>query len=260
MLLCVAATREVIGPKREQKRGNVVKAQIRSFAYVFRDRNATLLIIAMFLFLTGIFGRLGIMGYYFIYIVENKNLLAAFATVMSVGMLCVNFYAPLLLNRMDKKWVGVISAVLQAIICAGFFFAGEARANVLIVVLGFFYGATNMAALVSYSLGAEIVDDNWLKNGVRSDGLIYSCISFSTKMGNAVGGSIGILALGAVGFAANTKMAPVVLTRMDAVINFGPAVLFVLAAAFFAMNGMTNAKGKENEELVKEKYGTSVSD
>lgn len=257
-IACFANTREVIGPAREQRRENVVKAQFRSFAYVFRDRNASLLIIAMFLFLTGIFGRLGIMAYYFIYVLENSALLAGFATAMSAGMLCVNFYAPYMLNHMDKKWVGVISALLQAACCVGFFFAGEARLNVPVVALGFVYGATNMAALVSYSLGAEIVDDNWLRNGVRSDGVIYSCISFSTKMGNAVGGSVGILALGAVGFAANTQMAPAVLTKMDAVINFGPAALFVLAAVFFALNGMTNEKARENEQLVREKYGTGL--
>ena len=83
-----------------------------------------------------------------------------------------------------------------------------------VVIIGFIYGATNMAGLVSYGLGAEIIDDNWLRTGTRSDGIIYSCISFSTKLGNAIGGSVGILALGAAGFVANTEMSDAVLTKL----------------------------------------------
>ena len=62
------------------------------------------------------------------------------------------------------------------------FFAGEAHMEKTIVVLGFIYGATNMCSLVSFGLGAEVIDDNWIRTGIRSDGVIYSCISFSTKL------------------------------------------------------------------------------
>ncbi len=73
-------------------------------------------------------------------------------------------------------------------------------------------------------------------------------------MGNAVGGSIGILALGAVGYVANaTDLSAQVLTRMDMVINFAPAAFYVLAAIFFVCIGITNAKAKENEEKIKSK-------
>ena len=123
----------------------------------------------------------------------------------------------------------------------------------VIVALGFAYGATNLGGIVSYTLGAEIIDDNWLRCGIRSDGVIYSCISFSTKLGNAIGGAVGILAIGLVGFKANTQMSTATLTKMNAVINFGPAIMFLMAAVLFALNGMTNELGRENEEKLKEK-------
>lgn len=110
-----------------------------------------------------------------------------------------------------------------------------------------------MGGIVSYTLGAEIIDDNWLRCGIRSDGVIYSCISFSTKLGNAIGGAVGILAIGLVGFKANTQMSTATLTKMNAVINFGPAIMFLMAAVLFALNGMTNELGRENEEKLKEK-------
>ena len=52
--------------------------------------------------------------------------IAAFGTAMTVGMLVVNFYTPKLLNKIDKKYVGVISCILQAGCCVAFYFMGEA--------------------------------------------------------------------------------------------------------------------------------------
>lgn len=249
--LCVYSTKETVQPKRVQKRQNVLRALLRSFQYVMSDRNAVFLILAMMFFLTGLFGRLGIMAYYFIYVLRNPLLAASAGTAMTVGAIVVNFYSPLLLNRVDKKWVGVFAALCQAACCIAFFYFGEVREVVPVVVISFVYGATNIVPLVSTALGAEIIDDNWIRTGIRSDGIIFSCISFSTKLGNAVGGSVGIVILGMVGFVANTEMSSAVLTRMNMVINIGPILFFVISAILFALNGMTNEKGRENEKKIK---------
>lgn len=192
--LCFLSTKETVKVKR-QVRGNTTLALLRSFQYTMGDRNARMLIGAEITFLTGVFGRLGIMTYYFVYVLDNALLTAGFATAMSLGM---------------------------------------------------------MAANVAYGLSAEIIDDNWIRTGIRSDGVIYSCISFATKLGNAIGGSIGILALGFAGFVANAELSDGVLSRMDAVINLGPMAFSLISAVFFAANRMTNAKAAENEKKIAE--------
>ena len=50
---------------------------------------------------------------------------------------------------------------------------------------------------------------------------------------------------------ANTEMSAAVLTKMNAVINFGPAVFFLLSAFFFTRVKMTNKKAKENEAIIE---------
>jgi len=256
--ICFFSTQEIIGggvrKEDENEKNRAVKNLTTSFKITFKDRNATFMIFAMLCFLTGIFGRIGIMAYYFIYIMGNAIAIASFGTAMTIGMLVVNLYAPLILNCIDKKWCGVISCFCQAACCVAFFFLGQEHASAMTVaVVGFVYGATNFGGLTSYGLGAEIIDDNWLKTGIRADGVIYSCISFSTKLGNAIGGSIGILILGAVGFVANSEMSAEVLTKMNMVINLFPVAFFLLSALFFAMVEMTNVKGKENEAKIIEK-------
>ena len=81
--------------------------------------------------------------------------------------------------------------------------------------------------------------------------MIYASISFATKLGNAIGGSIGIILLGAVGFVANTDLSASVITKMNAVINLGPAFMFLLSIIPFGFITMTNKRGKENEETIR---------
>jgi len=254
---CFTSVKEVLGGGRssEAPKQNVIVMVLSSFVKAFKDRNVAWLMIAMMVYLTGIFGRIGVMVYYFIYVLQDPMGMAAFGTAMTAGMLVVNFYAPFLLNKIDKKYVGVLSCVLQIACCVTFFFMGEAKTpSIIIAVVGFIYGATNIVTLTSVSLVGELIDDNWLRTGERSDGVIVSAISFSTKIANAIGGAIGIVLLGAVGFVANSEMEAATLTKMNAVINFGPALMFALAIIPFMMIKMTNEKSRENEQLIKEKY------
>lgn len=255
-LACFKSTKEVIGGNPAPagvKKENPLIAILRSFKNAFQDWNVACLMIAMVVYLTGVFGRIGVMVYYFLYILDDAMGMASFGTAMTAGMLVVNFYTPFLLNKVDKKYVGVLSCILQAACCVTFYFMGEAKvASIIVAVIGFLYGATNMVTLVSVSLCGELIDDNWLRTGKRSDGVIVTAVSFSTKIANAIGGSVGILILGMVGFVANTEMSAETLTKMDAVINLGPAICFLLAIIPFLMIRMTNAKGRENELKLKE--------
>ena len=256
--VCFASTKEILGSSgKKESVGDTMKNLVNSFKYTFKDRNAVFLMLAMLTFLTGLFGRIGIMAYYFIYIMGNPVLIAGFATAMSAGMLVVNFYAPFLLNRFSKKYIGAAGCILQALCCVFFFIIGENNLVGMVVPSGFLYGVTNLISISCFTLSAEIIDDNWLRTGVRSDGVIASCVSFSTKLGNAIGGSIGILALSAVGYVANAEnLSAEVLTRMDMVINFAPAALFVLGAVLFLCVGMTRDKAKANEAEIARKVAS----
>ncbi len=254
-LICFKSTKEVISGNNQDVNApkvNPVIMILSSFKNAFKDWNVACLMIAVLLYLIGIFGRISVMFYYFLYILEKPLGMAAFGSAMTAGMAVVNLYAPALLNRFDKKYVGVLACILQAACCVTFFFMGQAKISTTIVaIVGFIYGATNLVTLTSVSLCGELIDDNWIRTGKHSAGVIATAISFSTKIANAIGGAVGIAALGAVGFIANTEMSADTITKMNVVINIGPTVCFLLAIIPFLMIKMTNAKSKENEEIIK---------
>ena len=73
--VCFASAKEIIGRKDDAKKetiGDTMRNLVASFKYTFKDRDAVFLMLAMLTFLTGLFGRIGIMAYYFIYIMEIR--------------------------------------------------------------------------------------------------------------------------------------------------------------------------------------------
>lgn len=256
LLICFASIRENINQISKNKATSENKPKsslVNSFAQAFKDHDARTLIIAMAFVLVAIMGRMGIQSYMFIYVLGDPHKMAVCLTAMSIGMLFPGVYCPALLNRFDKKYIGALGNIGQGVFCIVIYFLAEKNAPLAALIAAhFLWGFFNTQQVTCFTLIAEIIDDNWIRTGHRIDGTLYSCISFANKLGNAIGGSVGILALAAVGFVANTKMERGILSNMDKVINLAPAFVFFLAAVIFLMIRMTNEKGRANEVKVQE--------
>jgi GPH family glycoside/pentoside/hexuronide:cation symporter/probable glucitol transport protein GutA len=253
-LLCIALTKEVILGKqvKKEKEDGVGKKLTESFKVAFSDRDTRNLVLAVITNMVSLFGRQGITVYFFIYVVKNPMLMSVALPAMLLGMLLTNFYAPFLLKVMNKKTAGVLGAIGNAISLVGIFLTGQAGMNTGVVICTFLNGLTNCSYIVMFSLAGDIIDDNWIRTGKRTEGVTYAVISFATKLGNAIGGSVGIVALAAAGYVANTEMSGDILTKMNAIINLSPIIFLALAMFFYARIRMNNAIAIENEKKVRE--------
>ena len=236
----------------EKKKENIFRDMAKSFKVAFADKNTRFLILGIIANMLALYGRQGITAYYFIYVLDNPMAMSTAMPAMLLGMFLTNFYTPFVLKKINKKTAGVLAAIANALSLVGLFWVGQIGSSTGAIIFSFLNGVTNMSYVVQFSLAGDIIDDNWIRTGKRTEGITYSVISFATKLGNAVGGSIGILVLSAVGYVANTQMSARVLTKVNGVINLAPIVFLILTAIFYGKVDMDNKKAMDNKIKVQE--------
>ncbi len=244
LLIAFKGTKEVVHPKKET---NTIS--VRDSLKIFvKDRNLMCLLAGMLLALVGVFGRVGIVVYYYMYVLERVDMVSICITLTTVGMLVPYFFLPIILRHMDVKKAMAISCGICTAACVLLYFA---NGNTAVILVGtFMVGAGNWLTLGSQTLIAQIIDDNELKNGFRTEGILVSVISFSTKFSSAIGSAVGVALITAVGYIPNAVQTDSVKNNMNAVINLGPAVMYAAAIIFFVMIKMTNKKAAENAALL----------
>lgn len=247
LLIAFKGTREIVVPEKTTNSLSVKE----SFQIMVKDRNLMCLLIGMILALSGVFGRVGIVVYYYMYVLERLDLVAPGITLTTVGMLIPYFFLPVLMKKIDVKKIMTISCGIMIVACLILYFAGG---NTFAILFGtFMIGAGNWLTLCSQTMVSNIIDDNEVKSGIRTEGIMTSVISFSTKCSSAVGSAVGIALISGVGYIPNAVQEAAVKSSMNAVINLGPAVMFVVAMIPFMMIRMTNKKAEENARVLSQR-------
>lgn len=248
--ICFAGTKEVVIPEKEARSVSVVE----NLKLVFGDSNIKKMLLGYLLYMCGVFGRVGIMVYFFLYVVEQPMWLSAAGTVMTIGMALPNFIAPFLTKRFEKKTLMIICLIIGAI-GGGIIFVGGNSMSLPLILVGtiLFHGCGAAVGTFSFALIAEIIDDMEVRTGKRADAIVLSVTSFSVKIGNALAGSLGVVILAAVGFVANTHHTEAVKFAMNGVINILPAILFLITLIPFGMIKMNGAKAAENQKILMQR-------
>lgn len=246
-----AKCKEVIKVEKEKQKSIPAWASLK---IVFGHRDFVLEVIYELITLTAMFGRFGVMMFYYIYVLGREDLVAALSVVMAVSQIASQFFLPWLTKKLNKKHCLCIANIGMAAGCVLIYAAGLGTARLWLVFLGTgLLGFFNVLSPLLYGLTAELVDDVQIKTGVRADGTGYSIFSFATKLGNAFGGSVGVLVLGFVGYVANAEQSVSVQYAMSGVINLGPMLLYILALIPLLMIRMNNKKAQENTEILENK-------
>lgn len=106
---------------------------------------------------------------------------------------------------------------------------------------------------MTLSMVADSVDYMELKTGIRTDGTAYATYGLATKIGNALGASIGVLLLAAFGYVANQEQTTKALNGINIVVNLIPAILFFVAAGACLLWNMSDKDADDIRVKLKEK-------
>lgn len=128
--------------------------------------------------------------------------------------------------------------------------------NMTMVIVGCcIFGLFNIGFPMSLSMVADSVDYMELKTGIRTDGSAYATYGLATKVGNALGGAIGILLLSATGYVANTQQTVSALKGINIVVNLIPAILFILSTLTCLLWRMTDRQADDIRIALAQKQG-----
>lgn len=217
-------------------------------------KNKYLMIVTLIMALqmTAFMGRIAVTSYYVIYCLGSFTMIALIMTIPSIGGIIGSFFVPFAAKKLGKKNVLMGSMIIQGIGLLIIYFAPFD--NMTMVLVGcWVFGLFNVGFPMTLSMVADSVDYMELKTGIRTDGTAYATYGLATKIGNALGGSVGVLLIGVAGYVANAQQTEAAMNGINAVVNLIPAILFFVAAAACLLWKMSDKDADDIREKLRQR-------
>lgn len=199
-----------------------------------------MMIFAMFAF----FGRMGVVIYYIIYVMQKPQYISVFMALPSIMTVLGIFITKNYIVRWGKKKVTAIGYVGAGLSLIAIYLIDPSNFTAMII-LHALYGFFCFSFPIPMSMIPESINYQEDRIGIRTDGLAYAATSLSTKVGNAFGPAMALLIMGAFGYVANAQQTPEAMQGINLATNlvFGICYLLALIPLFFyPLNAEKNAK------------------
>ncbi len=203
--------------------------------------------------------RSGANTYFFTYVMGDLKLMSGVSGIAVVGTVVGIITAPILANKIGKKWVFVIGLIITAL-GFGISWINPTSMTVLyaasiIISLG------NMLALtLSYGIQADNTTYVQYRTGKRAEAAIASLSSFIAKVGQGIAGALPGYILALTGYVANAAVQPDAVNKgIIASIAGIPFVLCVIGVLVFIFGyKLTQKDVEEMSEEIREKTGMVI--
>lgn len=220
-------SKEVIMPRANAEKVSIIK----NLGLIFSNKYLMIIVLTMLFQMTGNMGRIGIMAFYVRDCLGNFTLMALLMTLPSIGSIAGNVMAPFLIRHFGahgKRNVLVASVVGKGISLLVIFMTPFE--NIGMVIFGHvLFAVTGFGFPSTLSMVADSIDYQDLKTGVRSDGVAYAFYGLATKVGNAFGGSIGVMLMAAFGYVAGADITASAQRGINMAANLVPGIFFIIA-------------------------------
>lgn len=189
----------------------------------------------------GMFGRLGVAVFYYIYVVGRFDLITIFMMMqMIVGTIIMPF-SPKIMAKLGKKNTCILAMVLQSVGMLMIFF-GDPTNIPLLFISHIVYGLGYISGPCGSSMIVDSIDYGDLKFGGRADGTSFAMMNLAMKVASAVGGSLGIFMIGIFGYVAGQNITPEIARGINISVNLVPAICFLAALLPLAFYNLSEEK------------------
>lgn len=236
-----------------QKQSDNEKVTFWKLLKVVLTNKYYLLLLAIYLFFytnSNLATSIGV--YYFQYIMGNASLLGV-VSLSSIVMVVGLVFNPALVKKFGMYKVNLVSYIISCVFSL-FLMIFAFMGNFLGIVVSIFLRGISTAFLMGSlnALVAEVAENNLLRHGVHTEGMMFSCSSIGMKVGGGLGAGLAGWLLGAAGFDGTVAVQP---DNVLFMIKFIYGAIPMILTAFIAICLVFMKVGAENKRL-KEKLAS----
>lgn len=243
--LVFKTSREVVVVKKE----NTVPAK-DALKLIVKNRPLMATTIYTIVSMIGMFGRLGVAVFYYLFVVGRFDLVTLFMMMQMIVGTIVMPFAPAVIRKLGKKNTCILAMVLQTVAMLMIFFCDPTNIP-LLIISHVVYGLGYISGPCGSGMTVDSIDYSQWKDGKRPDGTAFAVQVLGTKIASAVGASLGIFIIGLFGFVAGQPVTPEIARGINIAVNLVPAVGFLLAIVPLLFYNLPESKVEEiRKELV----------
>lgn len=199
-----------------------------SLVAVLKSRDAMCVILYSLLNMCGMMGRIGVATYFYIYVVQNYQMITIYMMFpMFVGALVMPF-APKVVEKLGRKKTLYIALGLQVLGCLMMFFGPYTNVPYMILA-HIVYGGGYIGGPCGSAMLADAINDIHEKTGVRPDGTAYAVNGLANKVGQAIGSALCIAIIGWFGYVGGQDITPHIASGIQVAVNIVPAAVYAIA-------------------------------
>ena len=234
------SSKEVVKPGGNQA-GLSISGTIRN---LIKNKYLMIISLVMLLQMTAFMGRIAVCAYWVIYCLGSFKMISIIMTIPTLLGIVGSFFVPAAARKFGKRQVLAGSMVFNALGLLIMYLAPFD--NMVMVMTGnVIFGLFNVGMPMTLSMVADSVDYMDLERGIRTDGTAYATYGLATKLGNALGGALGILIMASFGYVPNAEQTSGALRGINMTVNLFPAIMFILAAVCCLLWDMTDQDADE---------------
>ncbi len=219
------STERIVAPEGGKEKGNLGK----TLKGLVKNKPLIWILIASLIFMV-CFMLIGAVNVYlFKDFFSNAKALSIVGFLQTATVLIAIPMVKPLVTKYGKKEVAAAGLLLSAAVYALLYLLPNLTATPFIAILSiamFGYGFFN---LVVWAFVTDVIDYHEYLTGLREDGTVYSVYSFARKVGQAIAGGVGGLAIAAVGYDATREMQTQdALEGIHKLATLVPAIIFLV--------------------------------
>ncbi|MDR1177006.1 MAG: glycoside-pentoside-hexuronide (GPH):cation symporter [Treponema sp.] len=245
-------TREVVKPLRKE---NI--SVIESIRATVTNRPLVFIFIIIMCFAFTLTMHMSMSVYYYMYNLGRPDMIAPLMMIASILCTVTVYIFKNIIDRVGKIKMLIISNVVFIVSLSGLFLINPVDQLPLVFVFQAIFGiAMGIGQPIYFALVPEAIDYYEDKTNIRADGVSYTSISLATKIGSAVGSSLGIAILAIFGYAANAQQTAHSLTGINIAANGVPIIFCVLSIGITLFYPLSTAKNTEIRARLEAKRDT----